>query len=1799
MDAKDNNKGSEGSANGKRRRFRSKTTSTLKPIILSTFLIVLPIAFYWFVQIQNHQEYEKDKIYRTLRELELHISKELNALEGLEKVLPLESVLPGKLYKQQKEKKQKLLTNLDPCSALLIEQSGLKEVLKISTDVSGNDCKWSEEVKEELLMPFEELKNSYGNDKQEIIEALNDFSAEKDSGVRDFAGDFYIDVKPKAELKSVCSKNKLSNEECGKWENINIASQFLEGAKSITDVMTLGSTIYQNCSELTESLKKKNSKQTKQSKQANRPIETTPAAPKLNKSQQQLEEIIVTAKKRDNSYVDDLVDECDYYKDNYESLFEEFVSATTETPPKSVEDYVKVAESFGKIINVFYDTFELVSAHLIDLEGTLKQRVVPFQKIVSSSNMCVFISADKSSIGFDKVSIIEKNDLFGKFSSDIASCRSVLEGKNMIIIKKSLKDYAAVTSLADNRAQSRSSTRRSLSLSSRTKGNESNVVWLAVGVDSILKRYRRSLTYLEDIFLIDNSGEVFASFLGANKKSTTNTEDFRISNLKPLLNEAVEKKKEKAAEGETKVLGRVELNEIGHSVTQGRAVDPAWSYQASMTIEGAEYNAMVKPTSISLRDSKSVYKKNKLLLVGLKKPNQLNLMTERLSPLFHFTVLFLALLLLLTMPVLHVILTRKHNSYSSFSVGLFKVAVSLSVIVTFSSFSGYFTMLKHNLYSAELLEKSADKLLHDWQSERNSAIEFMQSVERCVFNPINMSSVQDTNCASYFKPENLEFYKDYEKHNGNEDSFASRIENIDSYVYTKQSGLPMLGLVFYTDENGIKEKPDWMARDYVPVRNKNVNLSQRNYFRSHQTGRAWQFLTTEVLNTKTTSATLADSPEATANPPESESSIADNASPSEGTESSSNSKTGSVHSQSYFVERIYNYIDGRKITQLSIPRTTQNRGLAPGSDSQSKFKGIISGEIMALTLESPVLPPAMRYAVVEKSTGKVLFHSEKEKVLVENFYDEMDDTDLAHAIRLNSDALEMIVYRSKKMVAYATPIPDTDWSLILLYDSSVAHGVVNEVAISVMIVLVILAILACAITYGLNWLLNNIQAYVEKTKVKKIKAIKFQMTTKTYAWIVIGTAVIFALVYNLLATGSGLIFVLAYLVLNFLLSTRCLIVNENQQVKAGNWLRTRPEYLTLFLVTLLALPSITMFIRWYNISTHQLQAYSYFEIQQKLAERKSYLENYRNVFWYENNQLKEKRWLNDAQQSLGMFAEVSLSDDTANRLAVTYDPTKILNFNTAIADNKYRNNFKNKAAENTDSENSKSTIKNESVNGIKVQAFTTKFDPANKLNSFLSVNRTTCLAHIEEDDETHQQWRSIPPLGQLAMLAYHIDGQHCDERGSDTSRHNDKMVIKVKNQLLADVLSPEISAHQHSEKKHRVTRLRMSEWMMYIFMLGLIGVIYIYTRRLISGVWTKEWLSQAYYSSKKNHQFSYPKHRLFISPETPFVEALIQSTQTENESIKDEGEAKVDSNRICHAVKSTAGKTIHVYLNIDLVTMDKQQRKSLLSDLEAKLCSNTSIIWMIAEISPLYRLMKSRAYPKANEAADISQAEVLRWANLFNKFYKDYHNGREEKLSGLLANPVPLQKNPSIPKVVESEFNGFYPDLRWIWNVASSTNEKPKTKTQAAEVCSIYAGPYYRFKWESCTRDERLVLYQVATGRYPSPKNNDVIEHLLRRGYLVANPFLQVANLSFKQFILNAELQDTFDEWEDEAEKSSWQQIRIYVGVLILLILAWLAYTSQDTYQQIAYLVGSLLTVFTALTQGANLLNLGGSKEGE
>ncbi|MGH7962280.1 MAG: cache domain-containing protein, partial [Candidatus Binatia bacterium] len=108
---------------------------------------------------------------------------------------------------------------------------------------------------------------------------------------------------------------------------------------------------------------------------------------------------------------------------------------------------------------------------------------------------------------------------------------------------------------------------------------------------------------------------------------------------------------------------------------------------------------------------------------------------------------------------------------------------------------------------------------------------------------------------------------------------------------------------------------------------------------------------------------------------------------------------------------------------------------APYSEPSGIRKvGIASMVLDPISLLEPVLAPGMGFAVIE-SDGPVLFHSNQQRRLYENFYAEIDNSHALRSAVLARRAAGMnVVYHGRPHRFYVAPIKDTPWSLLIFRD---------------------------------------------------------------------------------------------------------------------------------------------------------------------------------------------------------------------------------------------------------------------------------------------------------------------------------------------------------------------------------------------------------------------------------------------------------------------------------------------------------------------------------------------------------------------------------------------------------------------------------------------------------------------------------------------------------------------------------------------------------------------------------------------
>jgi hypothetical protein len=80
----------------------------------------------------------------------------------------------------------------------------------------------------------------------------------------------------------------------------------------------------------------------------------------------------------------------------------------------------------------------------------------------------------------------------------------------------------------------------------------------------------------------------------------------------------------------------------------------------------------------------------------------------------------------------------------------------------------------------------------------------------------------------------------------------------------------------------------------------------------------------------------------------------------------------------------------------------------------------------------------------------------------------------------------------------------------------------------------------------------------------------------------------------------------------------------------------------------------------------------------------------------------------------------------------------------------------------------------------------------------------------------------------------------------------------------------------------------------------------------------------------------------------------------------------------------------------------------------------------------------------------------------------------------------------------------------------------------------------YDLLWESCTRSEKIVLVQLATEGFVTPRNREVVWGLINKGLIVERPRPTIFNNSFRLFLRHIERDEVVEQWEREDGNGLW-----------------------------------------------------------
>jgi len=141
------------------------------------------------------------------------------------------------------------------------------------------------------------------------------------------------------------------------------------------------------------------------------------------------------------------------------------------------------------------------------------------------------------------------------------------------------------------------------------------------------------------------------------------------------------------------------------------------------------------------------------------------------------------------------------------------------------------------------------------------------------------------------------------------------------------------------------------------------------------------------------------------------------------------------------------------------------------------------------------------------------------------------------------------------------------------------------------------------------------------------------------------------------------------------------------------------------------------------------------------------------------------------------------------------------------------------------------------------------------------------------------------------------------------------------------------------------------------------------------------------------------------------------------------------------------------------------------------------------------------------------------------------------------------------------------------------------------------AEPYYRSQWDLCSRDEKLVMLQLAQEGVVNPKSIDLVMRLARRRLLVVDPRFCIMNESFGAFVRAAELPEHVVQWEHAGHGTTWSRLQTPIYALAIVVVAILLYTEQGLASSIVALatgaagkLGSLRKLYAAINPSSQMV---------
>jgi hypothetical protein len=318
------------------------------------------------------------------------------------------------------------------------------------------------------------------------------------------------------------------------------------------------------------------------------------------------------------------------------------------------------------------------------------------------------------------------------------------------------------------------------------------------------------------------------------------------------------------------------------------------------------------------------------------------------------------------------------------------------------------------------------------------------------------------------------------------------------------------------------------------------------------------------------------------------------------------------------------------------------------------------------------------------------------------------------------------------------------------------------------------------------------------------------------------------------------------------------------------------------------------------------------------------------------------------------------------------------------------------------------------------------------------------------------------------------------------------------------------------------------------------------------------------------------------------IEELKKFLKENNESLKEinlKGEIEKDPKRLLRKKYDWViishfeyGLNSHEYNNKKLHLLEK-----LNQDSKTKIIISSSV--QPSSVLDFYETMIERALSKDKSDESYTEIKEFRiafrqWQNILSGFVTIYQS--------LLVKDINFSgkyENDEIKKTVNDELRyGNYlgrlePFVFKYYNgITTREGENEIYKPDKEDIIlriETLADSYYQSMWNSFTRKEKFLLFDLAKDRFVNTNNIKEIKILLEKGVIQMTDSIRLMNKSFNNFILSVVKEDEEILMEREMDqKGNWNTVQLVLVLSLLGLAIFFALAQQNLLQNFNTLIG-------------------------